>query len=75
LRVGEKLSLVRESLNEHDPHAVAVYFRDEKLGFVPRGENEAIANMLDHGELLAARITNLLDDGDPWRVRMSISLV
>ena len=75
--VSEKrLSLVRESFNEHDREAVAVYFRNDKLGFVPRTENSTIAQMLDRGERLEATISRVLNDTDPWeRVRMSIFLV
>ena len=73
LCVGEKLSLVRESFNEHDRDAVAVYFNNEKLGFVPRQENRAIAQMLDRGENLEARIASAMDEEDPWR-RIGISI-
>jgi hypothetical protein len=76
LDVGEALTLVRESSNTHDPDAVAVYFHEEKLGYVPRGENGAIAQMLDRGESLEARISKLLVKEDPWeRIRITISLV
>ena len=76
LEVGEELALVRESSNTHDPDAVAVYFHEEKLGYVPRAENGAIAQMLDRGESLEARISKLLIEEDPWeRIRISISLV
>jgi hypothetical protein len=75
LRVGKSLSLVRESFNEYDGDAVAVYFRDHKLGFVPQSENRAVAQMLDRGESLEATISRVVNDGDPWeRVRMSIFL-
>jgi len=76
LHVGEEVSLIRESFNRHDRDAVAVYFGNDKLGYVPRAENSAIAQMLDRGERLEARITELVDDSDPWnRVRFSIFLV
>jgi hypothetical protein len=76
LAVGEELALVRESANTHDPDAVAVYFREEKLGYVPRAENGAIAQMLDRGENLEARISNLLVKEDPWeRVRFTVFLI
>lgn len=75
LREGEKLSLVRESFNAHDSDAVAVYFRNDKLGFIPHRENCTIAQMLDRGEKLNAKITRLLDEGNPWRrVRISVFL-
>lgn len=73
LNVGDELKLVRESSNEHDPDAVAIYFGDEQLGYVPRAENSAISQMLDRGEDLEARICRLLVSDDPWqRIRISI---
>ena len=76
LSVGDELRLVRESSNAHDPDAVAIYFHDDKLGYVPGAENSAISQMLDRGENLQARISRLLMDEDPWqRVRISISRV
>jgi hypothetical protein len=76
LTLGDELSVIREASNEHDADAVAVYFQDQKLGYVPRGENHAIAQMLDRGESLEACITKLMAGEDPWeRIRISISLV
>jgi len=75
LHVGEALSLIRELSNTHDPDAVAVYFGDQQLGYVPRGDNHAIAQMLDRGEELEARISKLSTEEDPWdRIRITISL-
>ena len=76
MAVGAPLDLVREPDNRHDPNAVAVYFRENKLGYVPRGENGAVAQMLDRGEELAATISRLTVDEDPWqRVRFNVFLV
>ncbi len=75
LQVGEELSLVREARNDHDSDAVAVYFKNDKLGFVPRAENRAIAQMLDHGESLKTKISELRTETDPYQpVRISIFL-
>ena len=75
LRVGEELRLVREVANTYDPNAVAVYFRGDKLGYVPRRENAAVAQMLDRGRRLEARIVRLLDEPNPWRrIRFSVEL-
>ena len=76
LRPGEPLRLVRETGNAHDPNAVAVYFRGDKLGYVPRRENATVAQMLDRGQRLEARIVRLLDEPNPWRrVRFSVELL
>jgi hypothetical protein len=76
LHVGQMLELVREPTNPHDADAVAVYFQEEKLGYVPRAENHAVAQMLDRGEHLEASIVKLSDGEDPWnRIHISISLM
>ncbi len=76
LNAGAKLSLVREPFNPHDENAVAIYFRDEQLGYVPRSENVAVAQMMDRGERLQARIERLSVDEDPWnRIAISVSLM
>ena len=76
LAVGAKLALMREATNTHDPDAVAVYFHNNKLGYVPRAENSAIAQMLDRGEALEAKISGLLLAEDSWeRVRFTVFLV
>lgn len=49
LKVGTLLKLVREEENKFDPNAVAIYYKEYKLGFVPRDENELISKMLDLG--------------------------
>ena len=76
LVVGAALKLLREQKNAHDPDAVAVYFQEKKLGYVPRAENSAIAQMMDRGENLEASISKLAIKEDPWeRVRFTVFLV
>ena len=75
LFIGAPLVLLREPSNPHDADAVAVYFKKEKLGYVPRAENRTVARMLDRGENLKATITKLSKSEDPWeRIRFGISL-
>ncbi|HAK00272.1 MAG TPA: DNA-binding protein [Bacteroidales bacterium] len=49
LQIGTELSLVFEPDNRYDPKAVAIHFGEHKLGFVPRGSNDAIAKLLEMG--------------------------
>lgn len=67
LEVGKKLELVRESDNKYDPEAVAIYYKDLKLGFVPRGENERISHFLDmgHTDLFEVMVARLCEDAHP----------
>ncbi|MCE1161163.1 MAG: HIRAN domain-containing protein [Burkholderiales bacterium] len=49
LHIGTRLKLVREASNIHDENAIALYYQEQKLGFVPRAENSEIAKVIDAG--------------------------
>ncbi len=42
-----ELELVREETNRHDPNAVAIYYKDMKLGFIPKNKNEMISQFIE----------------------------
>ena len=67
LKVGSQLRLVREEDNKFDPHAVAIYYEDYKLGFIPRGENELISKMVDlgYGKIFDCRVQRISLDTHP----------
>ncbi|MEX0952102.1 MAG: hypothetical protein WDZ86_07455 [Gammaproteobacteria bacterium] len=46
-----------------------------KLGYVPRMQNTAIAQLLDRGERLTAHINALQEKENPWqRIRFAVEL-
>ena len=53
LKIGSRLQLVREDENAYDHDAVAIFFGDSHLGYVPSSNNNQLATMLDlgHGNL------------------------
>ena len=65
LRTGDRLDLVREPDNPHDPNAVRVEWRGRRLGYVPRRENSALAWAMDRGEPVSARISILRAHRNP----------
>ena len=67
LKIGSKLDLVRETDNPFDPYAVALYYEDFKLGFIPRGSNHDISKYLDMGlgAIYEVRITRITPDVPP----------
>ena len=67
LKVGSQLRLVRECENKFDPNAVAIYFNEHKLGFIPRGENELIAKFMDlgYGKIFECRVQRISLDAHP----------
>ena len=67
IRVGDRLSLIREPENRHDRHAIRVEWKGHKLGYVPRADNRAVAAAIDAGDRLVARISRLREHANPWR--------
>lgn len=67
LKIGSQLDLVREEDNKFDPYAVAIYYGDFKLGYVPRSENHDISKFLDMGldDIYETRITRITPDVHP----------
>lgn len=73
LSVGDAVVLKRDASNPFDARAVAVRYQGRMLGYLPKVENAAVAQMLDRGERLAANIVALKQDCDPWkRMRLAV---
>lgn len=76
LAIGAPLILIREPENRFDPLAIRVEWNRQKIGYVPRAENEIAAGLMDRGELLTASIVALAVADNPWeRVGMEIGVV
>lgn len=65
MKVGDRLDLVHEPGNPHDGYAVRVDWHGEKLGYLPRAENRAVAAELDRGGRVEARIARLRSHPNP----------
>lgn len=64
---GDRLTLIREPQNTHDANAVRVEWRGQKLGYLPRAANRAVADAMDAGERVDARIAKLRAHRNPWQ--------
>ena len=73
MRVGDALKLAREPDNVHDARAISVQWQDQKLGYVPRAQNAALAWAMDRGDSLEARVSRLRPHRDP-RQRMEFEV-
>lgn len=66
--VGDRLHLVREPDNPHDPNAVEVWWRNQyKMGHLPRSLARLVAPEMDEGKPLRAYVWNG-GDGYAWSV-------
>lgn len=73
MRVGDPLALIREPDNRHDRNAVRVDWHGEKLGYLPRAENRAVAAAMDGGLAVEGRIAALVPHSNPWkRLRVEV---
>ncbi|MCX7164031.1 MAG: HIRAN domain-containing protein [Betaproteobacteria bacterium] len=76
MREGDRLTLAREADNPHDANAVRIEWRGQKLGYLPRAENRAVAAAMDGGEQVDARIARLRQHKNPWqRVLIEVFVV
>ena len=68
LRIGTPLHLVREKDNKYDPEAIAVYWKDTKLGFIPTDKNTDLSKFLDmgHGDIFKVRINRVNPEKEPY---------
>jgi hypothetical protein len=68
-KIGTPLSLKAERKNLHDPNAVAIYYRQEKLGYVPRSENELLRKFLNLGytNMFEVKISQIVPEAHPER--------
>jgi HIRAN domain len=67
MNVGDGLRLIRERDNVHDENAIRVEWQGHMLGYVPRRENRMLAQQLDNGTQLKARIVRLQKHRSPWK--------
>lgn len=63
MHAGDPLELAREPDNPHDPQAVRIDWQGTKIGYIPRNDNTAIAQLLDTGQPLQAVIHLVRQDG------------
>jgi hypothetical protein len=66
MKEGDELDLVREPENVHDENAVAVYWKQNRIGYVPAIDNELPNAFLLQGLALKSRIDRLNRTAKPW---------
>ena len=75
LKPGTKLELEREISNPIDPRAVAIYYENTKLGYIPKSNNEEISTFLDmgHSDIFDVRVQSVCPNEHPEsQVRVAI---
>lgn len=67
------VAMKREPQNHYDHNAIALYFEDAKIGYVPSVDNEILSNMLDNNIALQARVASVNPTYSTWeRVELDV---
>lgn len=74
LVAGQAVDLVRDHGNDHDPNAVAVYSGSAMLGFIPARHAVWVAEIIDRGGAVAARVTAVELSGWMWQQADAVDL-
>ncbi len=67
LKIGTELILQFEPENRYDNNAVAVYFKEHKIWYIPRNQNKEIARLLEAGydNIFDVRINRVSPEDHP----------
>ncbi len=75
LKNGDSVELIAEPDNRYDDNAVKIMWNNYQLGYLPRGENIPVSQMLNRQIVLSARIGELNESRNPWnRIRVDVVL-
>ncbi len=66
IKPGDKVKLRREPLNHYDARAIAIYWQNVKLGYVPRHNNAAITAIMDSKIEVRAQIAHINPEQSDW---------
>lgn len=77
LQIGTSLSFQPEQDNPYDPCAVAIYYKERKIGFVPKDYNSFISQLLllGYSQLFEVKVNQIDGTEHPeQQVRVSVKL-
>ena len=69
-----KLTMKREADNKFDGFAIALWFNQTKVGYVPREKNEVIARLMDAGKEFYATIQAKEYEGNWLKLEIQVLL-
>ena len=68
------LEMKREGKNEFDEFAVALWFQNTKVGYIPREKNEVLARLMDAGKQFYATISANETEGNWLKLDIKVML-
>lgn len=76
LKIGDDIALIPEPENRYDENAVAIHFKEKKLGFVPRVNNSNLQKLILANANVMGKISVLNPQGEQWKqVKVTLYIV
>lgn len=77
LEKNDPLLLEREADNKYDNNAIKVLTTDgEKLGYIPKRDNDIFSRLMDAGKILHARVYSCYKENyEPWYVSIKVCMM
>ena len=69
-----QLETVREAKNKFDDFAVALHFKKNKIGYIPKEKNETVARLMDAGKSFFATIEAKELEGNWLKIEIKVYL-
>ena len=74
LKETVQLKMKREGKNEFDNFAIALWFQNTKVGYIPREKNEVLARLMDAGKQFYATISAKEMEGNWLKLEIKVML-
>lgn len=67
LKIGTKLNIKAEADNKYDANAIAIFYKDVKLGYIPKEANKEISILINSGyaDIFEININKVNADAHP----------
>jgi hypothetical protein len=69
------LKMLRHPKNEHDEQAIAIYWQDNQIGWVPQDLNLIISRLMDAGKAFFSRIEKTERKGNWLKINVKVYMV
>jgi hypothetical protein len=74
LKETVQLEMKREGDNKFDCFAIALWFQDTKVGYIPKDKNEVLARLMDAGKQFYATINAKEMEGNWLKLQIKVLL-
>ncbi len=72
---GIQLTMRRHPDNEVDEYAIGIYYKENRIGWIPMKDNLVIARLMDAGKLFTCKVVDVQEDKKWPKINVNIYMV